>query len=205
MGAIREDAMPGFIVLEGIDGSGKSTLAELLVKRLGRRAVLTCEPTDSWIGKAVRKGDSKNLSPFMDALLFMADRAVHTREIERLLSKGKTVVSDRYYHSTVAYQTASLRRRGLGDNFDWLLDSNLRISIRPDLTFLVTVEPETALKRARRRASLSRFEKANFLREVQRNYLRLANIDDRIVVIDGERDIDSVLNDIVSEVRRRKL
>lgn len=48
--------MSGFVVLEGIDGCGKSSVARLVAKRLGTRAVLTREPTDSWIGRAVRRG-----------------------------------------------------------------------------------------------------------------------------------------------------
>ena len=127
--------MAGLVVLEGIDGCGKSTIAKAVVERLGDRAVLTREPTDSWIGRAVKEGDGKEISPYTDALLFMADRAQHTLEMAEMIRCGKLVVCDRYYHSTVAYQTASLRRKGLADNFTWLLDSNTRISLKPDVTF----------------------------------------------------------------------
>ena len=99
--------MSGFVVLEGIDGCGKSSVARLVAKRLGTKAVLTREPTDSWIGRAVRRGDKHKVSPYTDALLFMADRAQHTEEISRLLERRKTVVCDRYYHSTVAYHSLS--------------------------------------------------------------------------------------------------
>jgi len=197
--------MSGFVVIEGIDGCGKSSVSELLVKRLGKRAVLTREPTDSWIGRSVKKGDQKEISPYTDALLFMADRALHTEEISKLVARGKLVVSDRYYHSTVAYQSASLRRRGLGDNFGWLLDANRRISMQPDMTFLLLVEPDVALRRISGRKEMSRFEKLEFLKEVHRNYLRLAKLDRTIVKVDASGSVENVTGEIEAKIRHRKL
>jgi len=197
--------MAGFVVLEGIDGCGKSSVARLAADRFGKRAALTREPTDSWIGKAVRKGEKGEVSPYTDALLFMADRAQHTLEIADLMKKGRLVVCDRYYHSTVAYQTSSLRRKGLGDNFSWLLDANTRISIHPDITFVLEVDPETALERIKNRSELSRFEKLDFLKEVQKNYRRLARADDSITVVDGDRPLEEVAEEVVDAIRKRRL
>ena len=141
--------MAGLVVLEGIDGCGKSSVAGIVAKKLGRRAVLTREPTDSWIGEAVRKGDDRKVSPYTDALLFMADRSIHTLDIVDLIKKGKLVVCDRYYHSTVAYQAAFLKNTFHGDVFKWLLDANLKLSIHPDLTVLLNIPPELGLERIR--------------------------------------------------------
>jgi dTMP kinase len=196
--------MSGFVVVEGIDGCGKSTASKAVASGVGPRAVLTREPTDSWIGKAVRKGDSTEVSPYLDALLFMADRANHTLEIAEHLKNGRIVVCDRYYHSTVAYQTAYLRRKSLGDNFDWLLDANTRISIHPDLTFLLMVDPEEALGRIGDRPELSRFERADFLREVQENYLRLAELDRTIIQVDASRPLEEVVEDMLRRVGEGK-
>jgi dTMP kinase len=196
--------MSGFVVIEGIDGCGKSTVAKTVAGRLGPRAVLTREPTDSWIGRAVREGGSEEMSPYLDALLFMADRANHTPEIADHLQNGKIVVCDRYYHSTVAYQTAYLMRKSQGDNFDWLLDANIRISIHPDVTFLLTVDPEEALGRIGDRGELSRFERADFLKEVQENYLRLAEQDQTIVQIDSTRPPGEIVEEILLALDERK-
>ncbi len=196
--------MSGFVVIEGIDGCGKSTVAKTVADRLGPRAVLTREPTDSWIGRAVRKGDSEEVSPYLDALLFMADRANHTPEIANHLESGKIVVCDRYYHSTVAYQTAYLRRKSQGDNFDWLLDANIRISIHPDVTFLLIVDPEEALGRIGDRGELSRFEREDFLKEVQGNYLRLAERDPTIVQVDSTRPPREIVEEILQALNERK-
>ena len=197
--------MSPFVVLEGIDGCGKSTAAKMLVRRLGKPAVLTREPTDSWIGRAVKKQETPEISPYRDALLFMADRAQHTIEISKLLARGKLVVSDRYYHSTVAYQTAYLRRRRQGDMFDWLLDANMRISVHPDITFRLDIPPEVGLMRISVRKESSRFERLSFLREVRRNYLRLAKLDDSIIVMDGTMSAESVLDDMLRHLKDKKI
>ena len=197
--------MSGFVVIEGIDGCGKSTVANMVAERLGDRAVLTREPTDSWIGKAVRSGEGGEVSPYLDALLFMADRAQHTLEIAETLKKNKLVVSDRYYHSTVAYQTAYLRRRSLGDQFDWLLDANTRISLHPDVTLFLTIDPEVALERVRSRGGMSRFEQLDFLREVADNYKRLAKLDPTIVQVDADRPSEDIAEEVLRLISERKL
>ena len=196
--------MAGFIVIEGIDGCGKSTVSKAVADWFGPGTVLTREPTDSWLGRAVREGSKEEVSPYLDALLFMADRANHTLEIAEHLGNGKVVVCDRYYHSTVAYQTAYLERKSLGDNFDWLLEANTRISIHPDLTFLLTADPEEALARIGHRGELSRFEKVDFLKEVQENYLRLARLDETIVQIDASRPPEEVVGQVLGILGERK-
>ncbi len=197
--------MSGLVVLEGIDGCGKSTVAKEVSRRLGDRAILTREPTDSWIGRAVKEGDGKEVSPYTDALLFMADRAQHTLEMAGLIRAGKLVVCDRYYHSTVAYQTASLRRKGLGDNFAWLLDANTRISIRPDVTFLLALPPDRMPERISDRGERSRFERLEFLEEVDRNYRRLAESDKGIVVIDATLPLKTVVERVLEAVEERNI
>jgi len=176
-----------------------------LAEAMGKRAVLTREPTDSWIGRAVKRGEHGKISPYTDALLFMADRARHTEQIREWIAKGKLVVCDRYYHSTVAYQAAYLKDVFEGDAFRWLLESNLRISTRPDLTVLLTLPPEVGLNRISGRKRLSRFERLDFLQEVHRNYLKLARMDKSIVKVDANRPLDTVTAEVIALVRRRKL
>ena len=198
-------SMTGFVVIEGIDGCGKSSVAKHAAERIGRRAVLTREPTDSWIGKAVRKGDKDQISPYIDALLFMADRVLHTERISEHLRKKKLVISDRYYHSTIAYQAAYLQDEFKGDAFKWLLEANLRISLHPDLTVLLVISPEVAMERAGKRGKLSRFETLGFLRKVHGNYLKLARRDKSIVKVDASRDLDTVVDEVLGLISRRKL
>ena len=194
-----------FVVIEGIDGCGKSSVSKLVATKIGSRAVLTREPTDSWLGRAVRSGEGRKVSPYTDALVFMADRSVHTVEIAALLRRGKLVISDRYYHSTVAYQTAVLQKDFDGDPFVWLLDANMKISIHPDLTVLLTIPPELGLMRIRRRRKLSRFERLGFLKRVNKNYLKLARLDKSIVRVDATRPLNDVVEEVIRLIQQRKL
>ena len=195
--------MTGLVVFEGIDGCGKSTLARLVAERIGERAILTFEPTHSWLGRALKEGDGSEVSPYTDALLFMADRAQHTLQMADWIADGKLVICDRYYHSTVAYQTASLERRGRGDNFDWLLDANTRISIKPDVTFLLLIPPDKALERISDRGEMSRFEKLEFLRDVDSNYRRLAERESEIMSLDATEPLEALVEKVLSAIKER--
>ncbi|HAL81034.1 MAG TPA: dTMP kinase, partial [Mucilaginibacter sp.] len=106
-----------FIALEGIDGSGKSTQVKLLTEKLeqaGHKVYTTCEPTDSPIGKIIRdifthkmEADHRTI-----AGLFVADRLDHllnkTNGIIKKLEEGYTVITDRYYFSSYAYQSTHM-------------------------------------------------------------------------------------------------
>jgi dTMP kinase len=136
------------LALEGIDGCGKSTQAELLAAALrerGLEVVLTCEPTDTPLGRQIREyfqGSERYLSPREELNLFMADRRVHVAEvIDPALAEGKIVISDRYYYSTVAYQGA------LGLDPDRILAQNEVMAVRPDLTVILTLPVAQALTR----------------------------------------------------------
>jgi len=95
------------VAIEGIDGSGKSTQAALLARALG--AVLTRAPGGTDLGRALRPllldQDRPLVGARAEALLMVADRAQHVEEvIEPALSSGRSVVSDRFSGSTLAYQ-----------------------------------------------------------------------------------------------------
>ena len=166
-----------FIVLEGIDGTGKSTLSKKLkawLEERGREVVLTAEPTEDWLGAAVRRANREDLDPRTESLLFTADRCQHTLRIDELLKQGKVVICDRYYGSTVAYQGAALERE-MGDNaVSWLLNLNGPVVRHPDLTILLTSDPRVAMRRVGDRGELSKFEREGYLGKVQDIYLTLA-------------------------------
>jgi dTMP kinase len=137
-----------FLALEGIDGCGKSTQAELLASALrarGLEVVLTCEPTDSPLGRQIREyfqGSDRYLNPKEELNLFMADRREHVAEvIEPALAEGKIVICDRYYYSSVAYQGA------LGLDPERILAQNEVMAVRPDLTVVLTLPVAQALAR----------------------------------------------------------
>lgn len=184
-----------FIVLEGIDGTGKSTLSRKLkawLEEKGREVVLTAEPTDDWLGKAVRRANQEDLDPRTESLLFTADRCQHTLRIEEMLKEGKVVICDRYYGSTVAYQGAALEKE-MGDNaVSWLLNLNGPVVRHPDVTILLTSDPGIAMHRVGNRGELSKFEREGYLAKVQNTYLTLAR-EAKWTVVDSNGDIKDVL------------
>jgi len=189
-----------FITLEGIDGSGKSVLAKGLHSQLeqrGGRVVCTREPTDSWLGEAVKRCYSEEIDILSETMLFVADRAQHAREIRNWMGRGKIVISDRYHDSTVAYQTVRLASRvpdGEDGAFRRLVSLGELVGLVPDLTILLDISPKTALKRIGTRGEeSSRFERLDYLEGVRKNYLRLASENPRIAVIDASLPPDDVL------------
>lgn len=173
------------IAFEGGEASGKSTQAALLADALG--AVLTREPGGTSVGEQIRALLLDRLGPALDAraeaLLMAAARAQHVAEVVRpALEAGRQVVSDRYAHSSLAYQGYG---RGLP------LDEVRRLSawatgdLWPDVVVLLEVPDEVA--RARMGAP-DRFEAedAAFHDRVRDGYRHLAAGDpERWRVVDG--------------------
>ena len=190
--------MGRFIVFEGIDGSGKSSITKAIASKLGSSEVVTTgEPTDTWIGDAVRRSHKEEADPLTEAFLFLADRVAHTEKIKRWVGEGKTVLCDRYYHSTVAYQGAALEGKTDFDVIEWLLGINLKVALEPDMVFLFKVDPETALKRVTSRGKLSKFERLEFLTKVAANYERLAKMRKNIIVVDSNGPLDKVIDEVM--------
>ncbi len=190
-----------FIVLEGIDGSGKTTLAQRLVTLL-RNAAFTAEPTAGPVGEALRSGALGEIPPAAEALLFAADRAVHTEEIKKLLAADCSVICDRYFASTVAYQSAA----GDGEADEaWLETIQARSVIQPDITLLLDLDPATAVARVdARHEGRSRFEKQAYLGRVREAYLRLA-ARHGYCVIDASQSADGIFAAAVSALKERGL
>lgn len=193
-----------FITFEGIDGSGKSTQARILSERLGSRGfpvVHTREPGGSKGAEEIRalvlEGDPDRWSAETEILLFTAARRDHLEKtIEPALSAGKVVVCDRFADSTRMYQGIS--RGDLRSVVDQL--HALMIVREPDLTFIVDMDPATGLSRAlSRQTAEERFEGfgEDMQRKMRAGFLELAEeFSGRCVVVDGNRDVDTVANEI---------
>lgn len=191
-----------FIAFEGIDGCGKSTATRVIAERIhasGRACMLTEEPTDGPVGRDIRavlSGNAPMVAPFELQRLFVLDRKDHIEHVLLpALETGTSVVSDRYWLSTVAYgmlaesseRMIALHRDILGNEF-----------LRPDRTILLDLEPEIALQRMERsRTSLSHFEKLEKLSKIRENYRSLARMDiGAITVIDATMPADAVADAI---------
>jgi dTMP kinase len=189
------------VTLEGIDGCGKSSVLAHLENSLEGRIIFTSEPTKGWTGKVVKKSIQSNAEPLTETFLFVADHAYHVRYIiEPALDEGWTVISNRYSDSRYAYQGVLLKPF-FKDAVKWLKDMHRGWTITPDKTFLLLVEPETAISRITTRKK-TKFENAEFLARVQRNYLRLAGEEPgRFVKIDANAPLRNVKKDVEIKIK----
>lgn len=194
-----------FIVFEGIDGSGLTTQAELVKKYLEKEGwvvYLTKEPTDGPSGAQIRLALAKrvNISPEALALLFAADRMDHLNEdIIPKIESGVTVLCDRYYLSSFAYQLVDM-------DIEWLRQINSKC-IKPDLTILFEIPPLISQRRMKQqRWHVELYEEIEKLKEVQWNYKTMAETlqheRENIEVIDGNRPINTVKKDVINSVEK---
>ncbi len=192
------------IAFEGIDGSGKSSTLARVAEALradGRDVVATREETDTPQGRWVRQSIAEGWDPVATTFLFAADRAQHVRAMQGWLDAGKTVLCDRFLHSTLAYQGVTLRGR-LPDPRAFLAGLHAGWCPLPDRVLLFKADPAHCVERVQRRGAASAYETARFLEQVQAAYLDEARRDPaRFQVLDSERDILAVGRDAVGIVR----
>jgi len=198
-----------FISFEGIDFSGKSTQIELFKDYLvehNKKVEILREPGGTEISEKVRQVllDNKNNEMFAEAelLMFSASRAQLVREkIRPYLEKGIYVISDRYHDSSTAYQgygrgipietVKQIHQLAIGDTI-------------PDLTFFIDIPVGIANERRKKKSKgkLDRIELADteFYNRVRTGYLEIAKKEERFKVIDGTQTIETIQNQIISEL-----
>ncbi len=169
----RAKARGLFVTFEGTEGTGKSTQLQRIATRLARAgvdAVVTREPGGTEYGRRLRalllKEDAAPLSATAELLLYAADRAQHLEEVVLpALARGTLVLCDRYLDATVAYQGFG-RRLGAERVLD--LHRQPPLSLRPDRTVLLDMDPAEALARARRRNRANPRQRAEGRMEAER-------------------------------------
>lgn len=197
-----------FFALEGIDGSGKTTQLKLLAQRLeaaGVPCLTTCEPTGRPIGKLLRQVltgqlqcDSRVAAP-----LFAADRLDHLLNGEeglcRAVESGLTVLTDRYYFSSYAYQSVDFP-------LEWVVEVNRPSAqlLRPTATIFIDVSPELALERiAQNRERAELFETRDRLTRTREQYFKAFQLEkdrERVIIIPGDRAAEAVAGEIWAAV-----
>lgn len=192
-----------YYVFDGIDGSGKTTQARLFVKFLrkkGKKVIFTHEPTrNTKLGRYIEKrirNKKDNKKELLD--LFTKDREFHLKnKIIPALKKGKTVVNDRYYYSTLVYQLPESKWKSYAKKF-----------LTPDITFICDVPEKTALERVeksikkneRRYKKKAIFEKEDILRKLRRKYLSLRKFRE-VRIIDASPSPKEIFNSIIKWIK----
>ncbi len=194
-----------FVSFEGIEGSGKTTQITRLADRWradGVPLLITREPGGTRLGESMRRvlldAQTMDLTPEAELLLFYASRSQNIEEkIRPALERGDTVICDRFFDASFAYQGYG---RGLDLSVIERLTDLVCRDFRPELTVLLDIDPATGLERARRRnrsraREEGRFESEDldFYERVRDGYLDLARRDpDRIRVVPALGAVEDV-------------
>ena len=207
-----------FITFEGGEGTGKSTQLKLLAEWLRDRGI-DCleskEPGGTEIGADIRRllvcGDKDKMDPVAETLLYYADRRIHlTRKIWPALEHGQWLLSDRYADSTTAYQFYGYNQK-IGYE---TLEAMYRLvagNFKPDLTFLLDIDPQIGLARSFAKAGTmsekeTRFEsrELEFHNLLRRGFLEIARREpQRFVVLNADRTIEELHKEITAVISER--
>lgn len=201
---------PKFIVFEGIDGAGKTTQIAMLrdsLTKLGINCFVTAEPTDMPSGREIREALSGRMPKTVAQMaeMFATDRKIHNRDnesgIEKQMADGRTVISDRYYYSSLAYQGAEL-------GFEYVAALNLDIpDIRtPDICVFLDLSPEKSLERIQSRTDTPKeiYENYEYLDKTRKMFFdvfeRLRKRGEKIVSVDACGSADEVAAAVLKEI-----
>ncbi len=194
---------PGkLVVFEGLDGSGKSTLAREVAQQLrekGETVIFTQEPTRGEWGEKIREHLTRKtpLSPQAYAELFWRDRREHAEKtLVPALLQGKTVICDRYYLSTLAYQGSE------GLDLEELWRKNETVAPVPDLVIFLDVPEEVAWERIKGRGSPRQlYESREKLANIRRLYLEILPRF-RHLRLSGERPVKELVREVLDAISR---
>ncbi len=188
-----------FVTLEGVDGAGKSThmqfVADAIAAASGRHVIVTREPGGTELAERLRAAIlAEPMQPLPETLLIAAARADHVaRVIRPALEAGSSVVCDRFYDATVAYQGAG---KGVPLELIERLAEAAHPGLRPDRTLVFDCSYEVARRRlAASGKKLDRFEREDqaFFERVRAAYLARAKAEPgRMRVVDAAADVTQI-------------
>ena len=214
-----------FVVFEGADGSGTSTQTRLMLKRLddmydkSEKTSLhigTFEPSNGPIGKLARQVIEKKIKmdPKSLEMLFRADRTDHIRrEMQPTIEDGIDVLCDRYYVSTLVYQSVrDTMEESIAAmwklNRDMFYSENCDLILHPDVIIILYVENSEMEKRRNKRGStLELFESSSYQEKVSllyrywRNSVPLADAKSKKIYVNGNKSSSDVAKDCWSAVK----
>jgi len=198
-----------FITFEGGEGSGKSTQAKKLYAKLqemGRKVILTREPGGTPLAENLREillSKNSISDPLTELLIISAARRDHVEtKIKPAISEGITVISDRFFDSSIAYQSFV---KGLPIG---ALKEVIKISIgdfEPNLTFVIDIDPEIANERIKnfRASEQNHYDHMGleFHKKIRNAFLEIAKMyPKRIIVINGNNSEEAIHQEVLSHL-----
>lgn len=189
------------IAVEGIDGAGKTTQVARLVEFFQAcelPVIPSREPTHGPWGRKIQKSASNERMSLEEELhAFAEDRKEHiAKVIQPALSRGETVILDRYFYSTIAYQGSR------SNDPDAIAKQMFDLALLPDVVILLDVPAEVGVSRIKngRDEKPNAFEKMNTLRAARDVFVGLAKKHGNIILIDGTQGVESVRQSILNRL-----
>ncbi len=206
-----------FIVFEGIEGSGKSYQSKKLFYNINKKypVILTREPGGTFGAERIRelilkdyfhKNNSEKFHKYTDTLLYLAARNEHIQnKILKAKKTKKIIICDRFVDSTLAYQVYGKK---VESKLIETVHKYILQNISPDITFLLTVKPNKASSRLKKRKIKNRYDKfsKNFYQNAQKAFIRLAKKNKKKYFIfdnsnDDEKLEKKILNIVLSKLK----
>ena len=204
-----------FVTFEGIEGSGKSYQSRKLYRSIKERkipVILTREPGGTKGAEKIRRvilddyfeRDSRiKFDKYTDTLLYLAARNEHLIDkIIPAIKRKKVIICDRFIDSTLAYQVHGKR---VNKNFVDSIHKHILRKIKPDLTFILKVNINKAMKRLKERKTKNKYDKfsKSFYIKVQNSFLKIARKNKkRYFVIDNSKDSSNIEKIIFSKFNK---
>ena len=206
---------PLFIVFEGVEGCGKSFQSKKLFHKLKKnrmKSILTREPGGTKSAEQIRnlilkdyfnKKKKEKFDKYTDTLLYLAARNEHIKtKIIPALQKKYIVICDRFVDSTIAYQVYGKK---IKPEFIKKIHNVILGKLKPNMTFVLKVNPRSSKKRLLKRKSNNRYDNfpQSFYNKVQKSFLKIAKNKKNYFIFDSSKNDDQIQNKIFQIVRKK--
>jgi len=201
--------MKKFITFEGGEGSGKSTQCKLLVKSfkmIKEKILLSREPGGTYLAEKIRNFlVKKEILPETELLLIYAARHEHISNLILPNLKKKTIICDRFYHSTYCYQVLA---QGVSEKKLNYLHKNFAKDLLPNLTIFIDIDPELGVLRSLKRSkNNNKFESKNifFHKKIREGFINFSQKKTNFFKINGENSKSKVHREIIDYFNKKKI
>jgi len=195
-----------FISLEGGEGAGKSTHLKFLAKFLrekGFKVETFREPGCTCLGEKIRRillYSPGEITPLAELFLYLSARVQFIKEkLKPALEKADIVVSDRFSDSTLVYQGYALN---LGIDKIKLLVDFASQGIKPNLTFVLAIDPQKGLKRIKGKKDRIEKRPLKFHKDLQRGYQLLAKREPKRIKVIKSKSVSYVQKKMVEYLEK---